>query len=160
MLVAAVPILRTSMCNCQSIFVSISLHSEGYYSIKRSALILHASGSSMGLFSKISVSRVLKIPSFDAYCPGLGSPRHLLLKSPLLVRVDRYEDDDSPLMTCCTCVAMDARKPSRLCLHCWHRAYANSTLGSACCLSPSFVQAQPIAVPSSCSTLVVSRRDL
>jgi hypothetical protein len=60
-----------------------------------------------------------------------------LCNSPL----DRYEDDDSRLMTCSTCVAMDVRKPIHLCLHCWHRAYANSTLGSVSCLSPSFVQA-------------------
>ena len=45
--------------------------------------------------------------------------RHLLLKSLFLVRTHRHEDEDSLLSAYGTRVAIDARKPIRLCLHYW-----------------------------------------
>ncbi len=78
--------------------------------------------------------------------PAHVQGRHLLLKSSLLVRAHRNEDDGSLFTACGTCVALDARKPICLCLQCKCRACTNSTIGPAFRLSPSLVQVLPVAV--------------
>ncbi len=90
-------------------------------------------------------------PSFDASCSRPSSAP--LAENPLLMRARRHEDEGSLLMTCGTCVAIYARKPIRLCLQCWYRACAYSTIGSACRLSPSLVKVQTVAVPPASARL-------
>ena len=70
--------------------------------------------------------------------------RHLLLKSPLLVRTDGHEADGLLPRVCGIYVALGARKPTRPCLECRCKAFAKSTIYPTCRLFPSPVQVLPI----------------
>jgi len=67
------------------------------------------------LSSSLPGASQMIIPLLSTH-PAHVQSRHLLLKSLLLVRAHRHEDDGSLLIACGTCVGIDASKPIGLCL--------------------------------------------